>query len=84
MFLLANRITDEQYKELVGLICEFFCLLYIMYEAVSILKNMCLCGLPIPRKLRTIIEKWLNTMTSELEGKETNLRIGGDSDENRH
>ena len=29
-------------------ICEFFCLLYIMYESISILKNMCLCGLPIP------------------------------------
>lgn len=59
-------------------ICEFFCLLYIMYEAVSILKNMCLCGLPIPRRLRTAIAKWLDTMTSELEDKQTNLTIGGD------
>lgn len=65
-------------------ICEFFCLLYIMYEAVSILKNMCLCGLPIPLKLRTVIEKWLNTMTSELEGKETSLKIGSDDNENRN
>ena len=50
-------------------ICEFFCLLYIMYETVSILKNMCLCGLPIP-PLRKAIEKWLNTMTGELNDKE--------------
>lgn len=50
-------------------ICEFFCLLYIMYESISILKNMCLCGLPIPSKLRNGIEKWLDTMTSELEGR---------------
>ena len=50
-------------------ICEFFCLLYIMYESISILKNMCLCGLPIPSKLRNGIEKWLDTMTSELDGK---------------
>lgn len=50
-------------------ICEFFRLLYIMYESISILKNMCLCGLPIPSKLRNGIEKWLDTMTSELEGK---------------
>ena len=27
------------------------------------------CGLPIPNRLRTGIEKWLDTMTSELEGK---------------
>lgn len=49
-------------------ICEFFCLLYIMYEAVSILKNMCLCGLPIP-PLQKRLEKWLKTMTGELDDK---------------
>lgn len=27
--------------------CEFFCVLFICYEAVSILKNMYLCGLPV-------------------------------------
>ncbi|MGN0106092.1 MAG: phage holin family protein [Hominilimicola sp.] len=54
-------------------ICEFFCLLYILYEAVSILKNMCLCGLPIP-KLQQCLEKFLRTMTGELDDKE----IGGD------
>lgn len=50
--------------------CEFFCLLYIMYEGVSILKNLCLCGLPIPGKLRTALEKWLDVMTSELDDKD--------------
>lgn len=55
-------------------ICEFFCLLYIMYEDVSILKNMCLCGLPIPRKLRKAVEQWLSVMTSELDDK------GGDEE----
>ena len=54
-------------------ICEFFCLLYIMYEAVSILKNMCLCGLPIP-PLQKRLEKWLKTMTGELDNK----KVGGD------
>lgn len=65
-------------------ICEFFCLLYIMYEAVSILKNMCLCGLPIPRRLRGGIEKWLDKMTSELEDKQSKVVIGGDDNDNRH
>lgn len=54
-------------------ICEFFSLLYIIYEAISILKNLCLCGAPIPQKVRTILEQWLVTMTAELDGKgETN------------
>ena len=45
-------------------------LLVVHYvRGISILKNMCLCGLPIPNELRTGIEKWLDTMTSELEGK---------------
>lgn len=65
-------------------ICEFFCLLYIMYEAVSILKNMCLCGLPIPRRIRGGIEKWLDTMTSELEDKQSSVAIGGERDDNRN
>ena len=54
-------------------ICEFFCLLYIIYESVSILKNMCLCGLPIP-PLQKRLEKWLRSMTGELDNKQ----IGGD------
>lgn len=58
-------------------ICEFFCLLYIMYEAVSILKNLSLCGLPIPRKMREGIKKWLNVMTAELDDKQSDVTIGG-------
>ena len=51
-------------------ICEFFCLLYIMYEGISMIRKICAyVGLPIPNRLRTGIEKWLDTMTSELEGK---------------
>ena len=65
-------------------ICEFFCLLYIMYEAVSVLKNMCLCGLPIPRKWRTALQKWLNIMTAELEDKQTSIAIGGDDNADRN
>lgn len=61
-------------------ICEFFCLLYAMYESVSILKNMCLCGLPIP-PLQRRLEKWLKTMTGELEDKQSNIAVGGDNNE---
>lgn len=47
-------------------LCEFFSLLFILYEAVSILKNMVLCGLPVPTKLKNWIEKFLDIMTDEL------------------
>ena len=45
---------------------ELFCLLFIVYEAVSILKNMLLCGLPIPRRIREWLLKFLDDMTAEL------------------
>ncbi len=86
-FNMLPFIPDEVMK-FIGVtqigICEFFCLLYIMYEAVSILKNMCLCGLPIPRRIRSGIEKWLDKMTSELEDKQSKVVIGGGNDDNRH
>lgn len=44
---------------------EFFCILYIMYEATSILKNMLLCGLPLHAGLKEKAAKWLDSMTEE-------------------
>ena len=62
--------VDEQYIKLIGLekvgMCELFCLLFIVYEFVSILKNMLLCGLPIPRRIREWLLKFLDDMTAEL------------------
>ena len=62
--------VDEQYLQVIGLekvgMCELFCLLFIVYEAVSILKNMLLCGLPIPRRIREWLLKFLDDMTAEL------------------
>lgn len=46
-------------------VAEFFGLLYIAYEVVSILKNMALCGLPV-RKLWDVIKKFLSQYTDEL------------------
>ena len=48
----------------VGL-CEFFCLMFVLFEAISILKNMLLCGLPIPKKIKAKLEEFLNIMTQE-------------------
>ena len=46
-------------------ITELFSLLFVLYEATSILKNMLLCGLPIPAGLRDKVAKWLEQMTDE-------------------
>lgn len=44
---------------------EFFGLLYICYEVVSILKNMYLCGLPV-KKVWSVVKKFLSNYTDEL------------------
>ena len=63
-------MIPEEYMKYLGLsklgICELFCMLFIMYEAVSILKNMTLCGLPVPAKIKYFIQKFLDNMTEEL------------------
>lgn len=63
-------MIPEQYLNYIGIsrlgICELFCLLFILYEIVSILKNMTLCGLPVPAKIKTFIQKFLDDMTDEL------------------
>ena len=46
-------------------ITELFALLFVLYEATSILKNMLLCGLPIPAGMRDKVAKWLEKMTDE-------------------
>ena len=63
-------MVPEKYIQIIGIqklgICEFFCLLFILYEAVSILKNMTLCGLPVPARIKKWIQKFLEDMTEEL------------------
>ena len=50
---------------------EFFALLYIAYEIVSILKNMSLCGLPVKKVWRKV-KKALSKYTNELPTDSTN------------
>lgn len=46
-------------------ICELWSLLFICYELTSVLKNLLLCGVPIPAGLRKKLTKWLDKMTDE-------------------
>lgn len=70
MHINVLSMVPEEYVQLLGIdkmgICEFFSLLFILYELVSILKNMTLCGLPVPAKIKRWIQKFLDDMTEEL------------------
>lgn len=63
-------MIPKEYISVIGIskmgICELFCLLFILYEIVSILKNLTLCGAPVPRKVKRFIQKFLDDMTEEL------------------
>ena len=63
-------MIPQEYLEYIGIsrlgICEIFCILFILYEAVSVLKNMTLCGLPVPARMKKFIQKFLDDMTEEL------------------
>ena len=41
--------------------------LYIVFEILSIMKNMIKCKLPLPKKLKNLFEKILKEFTSEME-----------------
>lgn len=60
----------EEYIQYMGIqklgMCEFFCLLFTACEALSVLKNMVLCDLPVPKKVGKWLREFLANMTSEL------------------
>lgn len=52
-------------------VAEFFALLYLAYEIVSIIKNMALCGLPVKnvwKKARTFLGKYTDELPAPPEG----------------
>ena len=53
----------------VGISC-LFNILFIIFEILSIFKNMILCKLPIPKKLQVFLENVMKEFTGELKEKE--------------
>lgn len=51
-------------------ISELFMLLFVLFEILSIFKNMILCKLPIPKKLQELLENAMQEFTGEIKGKE--------------
>ena len=48
-------------------VSSFFNILFIVFEALSILKNMVKCGLPIPKKIQVILKRLLKDFTNEIK-----------------
>ena len=73
---IPDGIRGYMPGETIG-IMEFFAVIYIVYEAVSVLKNMSLSGLPVGR-IWTAVKHFLSDNTAEI----AELPEGGDSDGN--
>ncbi len=59
-------------------IAEFFGILYLIYEIVSILKNMALCGLPVRGvwlKVRNFLRKYTDELPDEEELTENETEV---------
>lgn len=61
----------ENVKSVLGLskigVSMIFNILYIVFEILSIFKNMYRCKLPLPKKLKVYLEKILKEFTSEIK-----------------
>lgn len=59
----------DSFLNLVGIesvgIGELFGILFIIFESLSVLKNMYKCKMPIPKKLNDLLEKILTEFTKE-------------------
>lgn len=62
----ARTVLDTMGVVKMG-ITELFALLFILYEATSVLKNMLLCGIPVPAGIREKLAVWLDSMTDETQ-----------------
>lgn len=66
---LPEEVKSFLHIEQIGL-TDLFNVLFIVFEALSILKNMILCKLPIPKKLQEFLEKIMKDFTGEITKKE--------------
>ena len=48
-------------------IADLFMVLFIVFEILSIFKNMILCKLPIPKKLQELLENAMKEFTGEIK-----------------
>ena len=70
LFMIPKEVLDYINISNVGS-CELFGIMFILYEITSVLKNMVLCEIPVPKKLREKVESLLKEMTTELDDKKS-------------
>lgn len=63
---LPEEVLNIMTLKFIG-IGDLFDILFIVFEALSILKNMYLCNLPIPKKLKDVLKKILTEFTEEVK-----------------
>lgn len=63
---LPNSLIELLNLKKIG-VDSLFLFLFNIFEILSVLKNMILCGLPIPKKLQYYLEKLLEEYTSEIK-----------------
>lgn len=56
-------------------VADLFGLLFIIFEILSIFKNMILCELPIPKKLQKALENIMKEFTNEIHTKDDNVTV---------
>lgn len=64
----------EQAKEILKLkevgIADVFSILFVIFEILSVFKNMILCKMPIPYKIQKALENIMKQFTGEIKDKE--------------
>lgn len=55
-------------------ISSLFSVIFVIFEILSIFKNMILCKLPIPKKLQNYLEKMMKEFTSEIKENEREVK----------
>lgn len=82
---LIGFLPDEV-RQIIGVdtigTADFFGLLYICYEVVSILKNMYLCGLPV-KGVWSTVKNILSNYTDELPDDEIDPQFEGMTDQEK-
>lgn len=81
-FLLVDYVISidliaflpESIKQVINIesigIGDLFSVIFIVFEFLSVLKNMVLCKIPIPKKLQVFLNKLLKEFTQEIKEKE--------------
>lgn len=72
IFFIPENVKNVLNLKACG-IAILFNSLYIIFESLSILKNMKRCGIPFPRKLNDFLERLLSEFTSEVSYEEKRI-----------